>query len=215
MAEKENIGSTLTMASTGGTTSTLSGATYGRSRKRVVTFKRILIALAVIVAAFAGVVAMQPAEFSVARSTTIAAPAPVVFAQVNDFHKWDAWNPWAKVDPAMKSSYAGAPAGVGAVYSWAGNQNVGEGRITILDSRPSELVRVKLEFFEPFAATNFADFTFEPAGSQTAVTWTMTGENSFMAKAIHLFLDMDQMIGGMFEQGLASMKLVSEAASKR
>ena len=117
---------------------------------------------------FVVIVALQPSEFRVARSTTISAPPPAVFAQVNDFHKWEAWNPWGKIDPAMKQTYEGAPAGTGAIYTWAGNNEVGEGRMTITESRPSDLIRVKLEFFKPFAATNTAEFTFKPEGNQTA-----------------------------------------------
>ena len=172
---------------------------------------KILIALAVIVVVFVVIVAMQPSEFGVVRSATISAPAPALFAQVNDFHKWEAWNPWGKLDPTMKQAYEGAPAGTGAIYTWSGNNEVGEGRMTITESRPSDLIRIKLEFFKPFAVTNTAEFTFKPEGNQTAVTWSMTGNNNFMAKAVHLFMDMDKMIGGMFERGLAQMKSVVEA----
>jgi hypothetical protein len=177
--------------------------------------KIILISLAVIVIVFVVIVALQPSEFQVARSTTTSAPRAAVFAQVNDFHKWEAWNPWGKIDPAMKQTYEGAPAGIGAIYTWAGNNEVGEGRMTITESRPSDLIRIKLEFFKPFAGTNIAEFTFKPEGNQTAVTWSMEGKNNFMAKAIHLFMNMDKMIGGQFEKGLATMKSVVESAPKR
>ena len=138
-----------------------------------------------------------------------------MFAQVNDFHKWEAWNPWGKIDPAMRQTYDDAPAGVGAIYNWNGNNEVGTGRMTITESRPSDLVKIKLEFFEPFAAINTAEFTFKSDGNQTMVTWNMFGEKKFMAKAIHLFMDMDKMIGGQFKNGLARMKAIVEAAPKR
>src|SRR5437660_8487692 len=176
---------------------------------------RILLALALIVGVCVVIVAMQPSEFSVVRSATISAPAPAVFAQVNDFHKWEAWNPWGKLDPIMKQAYEGALAGTGAIYTWSGNNEVGEGRMTITESRPSDLIRIKLEFLKPFAATNTAEFTFKPEGNQTAVTWSMFGKNNFMAKAIHLFMNMDKMVGGQFEQGLAAMKSVAETAPKQ
>ena len=108
--------------------------------------KRSLIVIAALVVVLIGIIAMQPSEFRVARTTTIAAPAPVVFAQVNDFHKWETWNPWGKIDPAMKASHEGPPAGVGAAYAWAGNSQVGEGRMTVTESRPNELVRIRLDF---------------------------------------------------------------------
>ncbi|MGI0029371.1 MAG: SRPBCC family protein [Nitrososphaera sp.] len=177
--------------------------------------KKILIALAAIVVVFVAVVAMQPSEFRVARTATISAPAPVVFAQVNDFHKWEAWSPWAKLDPAAKATFEGPSAGPGAIFRWAGNDEVGEGSMTITESRPSDLIRIKLEFLKPFAATNTVEFTFKPEANQTAVTWSMAGKNNFIAKAVCLFMNMDKMVGGNFEKGLAQMKSAVEAAPKR
>ena len=175
---------------------------------------KILIALAVLVAGLVVVIALQPADFRVSRTATIAAPAPVVFAQVNDFHNWAAWSPWAKLDPAMKQTYEGAAAGPGAVYAWVGNREVGEGRMTIVESRPGDLVRVRLDFVKPFAGTSVAEFTFRPEGDRTAVTWTMTGEKNFVAKGIHLVMNMDRTIGDQFDKGLAAMKTVAEAAPR-
>ena len=175
---------------------------------------KTLIALAAIAIVVVVVVASRPAQFHVARTATIAAKPPAVFAQVNDFHGWDAWNPWAKLDPAMQHSYSGAPAGVGAVYAWAGNSQVGEGRMTVTESRPSEMIRIKMEFLKPFASTSTAQFTFRPEGDHTVVTWSMEGRNNFMAKAIHLVMNMDRMIGGQFEKGLPQMKAVVEAAPR-
>jgi hypothetical protein len=164
---------------------------------------------------FVVVVAMQPSEFRIVRSATISAPAPAVFAQVNDFHNWEAWSPWAKLDPAAKAIFEGPRAGRGAIFRWAGNEEVGEGSMTITESRPSDLIRIKLEFLKPFEATNTAEFTFKPEGNQTAVTWSMEGQNNFIAKAVCLFMNMDKMVGGQFEKGLASMKSVTEAAPKQ
>ena len=176
---------------------------------------KILIVVAVIVVVLIVIVALQPSDFRVTRSATMSAPAPAAFAQVNDFHKWEAWNPWGKIDPAMKQTYEGAPAGTGAIYRWIGNKEVGEGRMTIIESHPSDLIRIKLEFFKPFAATNTAEFTFKPEGNQTVVTWSMSGDKNFMAKAIHLFMNMDKMIGGQFDKGLAEMKSIVEGARKQ
>jgi carbon monoxide dehydrogenase subunit G len=125
---------------------------------------------------------------------------------VNDFHNWQAWSPWAKMDPTAKNSFAGTPSGEGALFSWAGNNKVGEGRMTIMESRPSESIRIKLEFLKPFQATNTAEFTFQPTGEGTLVTWSMSGKNSFMAKAVVLVMNCDKMVGGQFEQGLANLK---------
>ncbi len=177
--------------------------------------KKILIALAVIVIVLVGVVALQPSDFRIARTTTISAPAPAVFAQVNDFHNWDAWSPWAKLDPAARTTFEGPSAGTGALFRWAGNHEIGEGSMTITESRPSDLIRIKLEFLKPFAATNTAEFTFKAEGQHTVVTWSMSGKNNFMAKAACLFVSMDKTLGGYFEKGLAQLKSVVEGAPRR
>jgi uncharacterized protein YndB with AHSA1/START domain len=175
----------------------------------------IAAAVALVVVVLAVVVAMQPSEFRIERRATIAAPAAAVFAQVNDFHNWEAWSPWAKLDPAVKNSFEGPPAGKGATFSWAGNSKVGEGRMTIVESRPDELVRIKLEFLKPFAATSTAEFAFKPDGERTAVTWSMYGNNGFINRAVFLFVNMDKALGGEFEKGLASMKSAAEASAKK
>jgi hypothetical protein len=171
---------------------------------------KTLIVVIVVAGALAAFIATRPAEFSVTRSAQLAAPAPAVFAQVNELRKWKAWSPWAKRDPQAKEAYDGPAAGVGAAMSWAGNREVGEGRMTIVESRPAELVRFKLEFLKPFAATNDAEFAFRPAGGGTEVTWTMRGRNNFIGKAMCLVFDMDKMVGGDFEQGLAGIKAIVE-----
>src|SRR5438309_2978398 len=150
--------------------------------------KKILIGLLVIILVFVVIVAFQPAHYRVERKAAISAPAAVVFADVNDFHNWAAWSPWAKLDPSMKQAFGGAPAGTGAVYTWTGNNKVGEGRMAITESLPNGLIRIKLDFIKPFASTCETVFTFKPEGNQTGVTWTMTGENSFIGKAFCLFM---------------------------
>ena len=177
--------------------------------------KKLILAVVVLVVVLAAIVAIQPSEFRVERSTTVAAPAGAVFAQVNDFRKWADWSPWEKADPAMQRTYVGAPFGTGATYAWAGNENVGEGRMTLTESRPDERIQIQLEFLKPFASNATAEFSFTPEGDRTRVSWSMAGENGFMAKAIHLVMDMDQMVGTEFEKGLADLKTLSEAAAKR
>jgi hypothetical protein len=170
----------------------------------------VLLALAALVVVLVAIVAMQPAEFRIERKATMSAPPADVFAQVNDFHKWVGWSPWEKIDPALTRAYEGAPEGTGAIYSWAGNNKVGEGRMTVTDSRPIEQIRINLEFLKPFKATNTAEFTFKPEGPGTVVTWSMSGRRNFMLKAFSLFMDMDKMVGGDFEKGLANMKALVE-----
>lgn len=173
----------------------------------------ILVGLAIVIVLFLLFVASRPSDFRVSRSLTMGAPAETVFSQVNILRQWEAWNPWGKMDPNAKMTYEGPAAGVGASYTWAGNAKVGEGRSTIVESKPGELVRFRLEFFKPMKAVNTAEFTFKPEGGQTAVTWTMTGKNNFVGKLFGLLINCDKMVGEQFEKGLATMKTVAESAA--
>ena len=173
----------------------------------------ILIGLAVVIGLFIVIVALRPSNFSVTRSAAIAAPPEQVFPHVNELRNWEAWNPWGKLDPNCKMTYDGPPAGVGASYAWAGNNKIGEGRNTITESRPDELVRFRLEFAKPMKATNLAEFTFQPEGDRTVVTWTMSGKHNFIGKAFGLIVNCDKMLGGQIEKGLAQMKALVETAA--
>lgn len=171
---------------------------------------KVLLAIALIIAALLLVIAVQPNEFRVVRTGTINAPPQAVFEHVNDFRKWEAWSPWAKLDPDAKNTFEGPESGQGAKFRWEGNEDVGEGQMTILESKPGELVRINLEFIKPFPATCTTDFSFKPEGEGTEVTWDMKGQNNFISKAMHLVMDMDKMIGTNFEKGLAAMKAAVE-----
>lgn len=174
--------------------------------------KKVLLVLAALFLGLVAVIALQPSSYRVTRSATVAAAAEAVFPLVNDFHNWDAWSPWAKLDPAMKTTHGGPAAGTGATYAWTGNSQAGQGRMEILDSRAGEEVRIKLDFIKPFESTCDTRFAFKQAQAGTTVTWTMSGTNNFLGKAFCLFTGgMDKMIGPDFEKGLAKMKAVAEA----
>ena len=173
--------------------------------------KKIFIGLLVIVSVFVAYVALQPEDFKISRSMSMAASPQEVFEEVNDFHNWEAWSPWAKIDPNAKATYEGLSSGVGAIFKWSGNNEVGEGSQTIIESQTGQLVKIQLDFLKPFKATNTAEFIFTPEGSNTRVTWSMYGKNNFIGKAMSLFMDCDKMVGAQFEKGLLSLKMVVEA----
>ena len=175
----------------------------------------ILIAAAVIVGLFLVFIATRPAEFRVTRTGRINAPADVVFENVNTLRKWDAWSPWAKLDPNCKNTFSGPESGPGSVMAWSGNKKVGEGRMTIIESRPAEFIGIKLEFIKPFPATNETLFTFKPHGDQTLMTWEMAGRHNFISKIFCTFMNMDKMVGGQFEQGLGKLKKIVEQVGSK
>ncbi len=176
--------------------------------------KKIGIGLGAVVAILLVVVALQPAEFRIERSTDIEASAAVVFPYVSDFHAWDGWSPWAKLDPAMKKTFSGAPSGKGSVYAWSGNDQVGSGRMEIVALRENAEVTIKLDFLTPMETTNTTVFKLVPQGAGVRVNWAMTGENNFMGKAFGLVMDMDEMVGADFEKGLAELKRQAESKAE-
>lgn len=182
--------------------------------KGVSLWLKLLLGVVVLIAGFLGFVAMQPKNYRVERSIKVAAPAAAVFEQVNDFHKWENWSPWAKLDPKAKAEFEGPDAGEGAIFKWDGNNEVGQGSMTILESRPPERVRIKLEFKKPFEDVATTEFVLKPEGEETLVTWSMHGENNFVGRIMCLLMNMEAMIGGQYEKGLLSIKKIVESAPK-
>lgn len=175
--------------------------------------KKILIGLALLLIALGVVVALQPSDYRVERSTTIAAQPADIFPNINDFRKWEAWSPWAKLDPNAKVTFEGPEQGAGAVMTWSGNDKVGEGKQTILDSKPDDLIRTKVEFVKPFVGSTNAEFAFKPDGGATQVTWAMYGHRGFMDKAMCLVLNGTKMMSDDMDKGLANLKSVVQAAN--
>ncbi|NVJ10129.1 SRPBCC family protein [Myxococcus sp. AM001] len=177
--------------------------------------KKILAGLAAVILLFVGVVVTRPDTFTYQRTAVVPVSSDIAFALVNDFHRWTEWSPWDGLDPQQRRTYSGPESGTGAGYAWVGNDQVGEGRMTITDSKTNEQVTIKLEFIKPFESTNTTTFTFSPTEGGTQIVWAMSGDNTFMGKAMSLFMDMDAMIGKDFEKGLATLKDVAVADAKK
>ena len=175
---------------------------------RIIKIAAIL--MLVFIAGVLIVAATRPDVFRVERSASIKAPPEKIFPYINDFKRWDAWSPWEKKDPALKRSYGTTTSGKGATYAWEGNKDVGVGSMEIAESVPPSRVGIKLNFVEPFEARNDVVFTLEPRGDTTNVRWAMRGNIPYFAKIIHLFFDMDRMVGSDFEAGLAALKAAVE-----
>jgi uncharacterized protein YndB with AHSA1/START domain len=174
----------------------------------------VAVVLAIAIAAVLVLAARKPDTFKVQRSTTVKAPPERIFPLINDFHQWGAWSPYETKDPAMKRSYSGESSGKGAVYGWEGDKNVGSGRMEILDAQAPSKIVIKLDFFTPFEGHNTAEFTMLPQGDgtnvTTNVTWLMHGPSPFIGKIMHVFINMDRMVGKDFEIGLANLKKLTE-----
>ena len=171
--------------------------------------KKIAVVVVVLIAGVLVFAATKPDTFRVQRSASIKAPPEKIAAVLSDFHAWQGWSPWEKMDPAMKRSYSGAEKGKGAAYAWEGNGKVGQGRMEITDAAPSR-VALNLDFIKPFEAHNKVVFTLTPKGDATEVNWAMQGPVPYMAKIVHVFMDMDSMVGKDFEAGLANLKTITE-----
>ena len=170
----------------------------------------IAVIIAIAIAAVLILAATKPDRFGVQREITVKASAEKIFPLINDFHHWVVWSPYEKKDAAMKRTFGGADSGRGAIYGWDGNNNVGSGRMEILDSNAPSKIVIKLDFFKPFEGHNTAEFTMLPQGDATHVTWLMHGPAPFMNKLMQVFMNLDKMIGKDFEAGLATLKQVTE-----
>lgn len=173
-------------------------------------FKTIAIVVIVLIAGVLLYAATRPDTFRVQRSASIQAPPEKIFPLINDLHSHIAWSPWEKKDPAMKKTHSGAASGAGAIYEWEGNKEIGQGRMEITESSPFSRIVMAMHFIKPFEAHNTAEFTLEPTGDATTVTWAIYGPNPYLAKVMHLIFNMDRMIGKEFEAGLASLKAITE-----
>jgi len=170
----------------------------------------IAVIIAIAIAAVLILAATKPNTLRVQRATSIKAPADRIFPMINDFRQWRTWSPYENKDPAMNRTYEGAGSGKGAVYAWDGNNNVGSGRMEILETSVPSKITIKLDFFKPFEGHNTAEFTMLPQGDVTNLTWTMSGPAVFMSKLMQVFMNLDHMIGRDFEVGLANLKKLAE-----
>lgn len=170
----------------------------------------IALAVAVAVACVLVYATTKPNQFRVQRSVTMKASPERVFTFIDDLSSWPEWSPFEKNDPAMKKSYSGPKSGPGAACAWDGNRQAGAGRMEIMSTVPGSKVVVKLDFLRPFKAHNTAEFTMEPAGGSTRVTWAVYGPQKYMLKVMSLFIKMDRMMGREFEEGLGNLKRLAE-----
>ena len=173
-------------------------------------FVWIVLAIIVVIGLLLIYGALQPADFSVSREADFKAAPAKVFAQVNDFKNWSSWSPWERIDPDMKRSFGEKTAGVGAQYSWVGNKKVGEGSMEITQSEPSNRMQLDLHFIKPFQANNVCEFTISPSENGSHLRWDMRGSKPFMFRVMGLFFNMDKMVGGDFEKGLANLRGIVE-----
>jgi uncharacterized protein YndB with AHSA1/START domain len=170
----------------------------------------LLLVLALGVSAVLIYAIFKPKSFALSRSTVIAAPPERVFALINDLQGFNRWNPFAQQDPGLAIRYESITSGNGAAYNWVGKK-AGAGRMEITDSVPAQRVTMRLDFSKPMEAHNTVNFTLEPQGPDTRVTWSMNGPATYLHNLMTTFVSMDKMVGGQFEAGLASVKALAES----
>ncbi len=171
--------------------------------------RKLPIFLLVVVAGAVAYVLTRPTLVRVERSVVVRAPPATVFPRVASLREWPAWSPWEHIDPKMKVEYSGPESGEGQVYSWKGDDRVGEGRMTVTKLVPDRLVRIRLEFVKPWEATSDTELALEGVDGGTRVTWSMTVEQDLAGKLFSVFRSLDAAVGPDFERGLASLRQVS------
>jgi hypothetical protein len=181
-------------------------------RRLLVGFSGVVALVAVGMAGFAGWVAMKPGHLHVERSARIAASPEALQPYVTDMNAFLLWNPWNAYDLGAQREVSSPPAGVGAWYTWHGNDQVGRGRMEVLSVSPDRVTH-DLEFFEPWQSKALITFTFVPDGDATRVVWAMDEDQAFGGKMAGVFLDMDAMLGADFQTGLGNLKALAESAA--
>ena len=170
----------------------------------------LLGGVAVVAALGVVAVAVRDENYRIDRSVKVNASPAAIFAVLKDFRQFEHWNPWEKLDPKMEKTFEGESGAAGSYYHWAGNKEVGEGTMTILDTQNDEGVDLRLEFFRPFASQATVRWSIAPAGDGSqVVTWTMKGKHAnLMAKAFAPV--MNSMLTKNFDEGLAKLKAYCE-----
>ncbi|WP_010582867.1 SRPBCC family protein [Schlesneria paludicola] len=171
----------------------------------------IVSVLSLMAVVLAVIIATRPDTYRVERTEQVHAPCDVVFRIINDLKQWRRWSPYDKRDPEMKVKWSGADQGPGAIYDWNGNKDVGEGRLTIVDSKPNEYVAMKLEISRPFKCENDVKFALVPNSDGTRVSWILDGKNNLISKAFSLIVSMDKMVGKDFEEGLSKLNSIAQS----
>lgn len=173
----------------------------------------IWIVLLAVIAALVIFIATRPPVFRVSRALAMNAPASAIYPHINSLAAWNAWSPWAKMDPHCKTVFEGSPEGKGCIMHWDGNKDVGKGSLTITESVPNERVEIQLDFLKPFKGTSYATLALEPQASQTLVTWSMHGRNNFIGKALSCVMNCEKMVGGQYQKGLENIRAIVEKAA--
>jgi hypothetical protein len=171
---------------------------------------KILRGLLILVVGFLGIGLLLPGNTHIERAIDIAAPAPAVFDHINELKNWAKWSPFVAYDPNMKVIYSEpSSAGIGASYAWIGNDHVGEGKMTITETKPTEKVRFKMAFKGGDPAN--ADFIIAAKDSTTTkVVWTFDQDTGMNPLSRWFGIAMNSFLGPDYEQGLANLKAVCE-----
>ncbi len=176
---------------------------------------KTIAVIAVLILAVLVFAATRPSTFQVERSITIQARPETVFMLIDDLHIWPRWSPQDLLNPKMKRTYSGKDTGVGASSDWIGPGKAGKGHMEVTASVPPESVVIKVNWEKPFAAENINQFTLEPEGSGTKLTWSLHGRNTYPMKLMGLFTSMDHKRAEHLELGLSNVKAIAESAVLR
>ena len=163
-----------------------------------------LIVLILVAAIFA------PKTVHLEREITINTTPERVWPLVANFRIHTKWSPFIKKDPNVSLSYEGSDGTVGSVYSWKGNSEVGSGRQTMTKLEEPRRVESHLHFIEPFEGEAEAFMILTPVGSSTKTIWGFDSKYAYPMNAMLLFMDMDDMLGKDYNDGLVNLKKLAE-----
>jgi hypothetical protein len=133
-----------------------------------------------------------------------------VWPLVSSFSAQNKWSPFIKKDPSVKIGYKGKDGTVGSEYMWEGNDDVGKGNQIMTRLDPTSYVGTRLIFLEPVESEAAAFIKLEPVSGGTKAIWGFDSSFPYPMNAMMLFMDLEDMVGKDYEEGLANLKRLAE-----
>jgi ribosome-associated toxin RatA of RatAB toxin-antitoxin module len=150
-----------------------------------------------------------PKNDSVDVTKTISCPPNQVYTMVNNLKNWEKWSPWMEKDPTMKLSYNDSTSNAGAYYTWAGNSDVGFGKLAIVSNTENQQINMMLNYADHDAAA--CAFNIEPNESGSKIVWSVVADypkNWFVKNFLggYMYMMMNHFMQKDFGRGIENIE---------
>ncbi len=135
---------------------------------------------------------LRSRKFRVEGALPLRAPVARVYAELEDFGRWQAWSAWSARDPSMTLRLTGARAGLGAACTWSGDRASGSGSMEVVHAVPHQRLVVRVIYRSPRELEAILEFeTRARPDGNTDLTWAFHGPASLRLR----MLDVVRLLG--------------------